>query len=62
MLTLKDWIVGICISSGIILIFLGVGAVWAGNGKWPVYLVAGAVIAGAFVKIAINDYKRSMLT
>lgn len=60
--SVKDLILGICISSGIILIFLGVGAVWAGNGRWPAYLIAGAVIAGAFIKIAINDYKRSMPT
>ncbi len=60
--TLKDLIVGSCISSGIIAILLGVGAAWAGDGKWPAYFVGGAIIAGAFIKVAVNDYKRRIQT
>jgi hypothetical protein len=58
--TLKDLIVGICIAGGVILILSGIGAVSAGNKWWPAYFIAGIPIALAFIKVAVNDYKRSI--
>jgi len=59
--TLKDWILGICISGGIILVFLGLGAVWAGNKLWPAYFIVGAIIAVVFSKVAVNDYLKGVI-
>ncbi len=56
---LKDLLLGICIAGGIILILLGLQAVAMGNKLWPAYLIAGAIIAAVFIKVAINDYQHS---
>jgi hypothetical protein len=40
------------------LVLLGIGAVRAGNKWWPAYFIAGIPIALAFIKVAVNDYKR----
>jgi len=55
---LKDLLLGICIAGGIILILLGLQAVAMGNKLWPAYLIAGAIIAAVFIKVAINDYQK----
>ena len=55
---LKDWIVGICIGSGIILVLLGLQAVTRGNKWWLAYLIVGVIIAAVFLKVAINDYQK----
>ena len=58
---LKDWILGICIASGIILILLGLQAVAMGNKLWPAYFIAGAIIAAGFIKVAVNDYQKGKI-
>jgi uncharacterized membrane protein SirB2 len=55
---LKDWIVGLCIGSGIILVLLGLQAVTRGNQWWLAYLIGGIIIAAVFLKVAINDYQK----
>ena len=56
MKNVKDWIFGIGIGGGIILILLGLQAVTTGNKWWPAYFIAGAIIAAGFIKVTINDY------
>ena len=58
---LKDWMLGICIGGGIVLILLGLQAVTRGNKWWPAYFIAGAIIAAGFVKVAINDYLKEKI-
>jgi hypothetical protein len=61
MKNVKDWILGIGIGGGIILILLGLQAVATGNKWWPAYFAAGAIIAAGFIKFAINDYSKEKI-
>jgi hypothetical protein len=44
MKSFKELILGLCVGGGVILILSGIGAVRAGNMRWPAYFMVGAII------------------
>jgi len=50
--TIKDLILGILISAGIIIILLGIQAIGRSSDKWYLYFIVGIVVVASSIFVA----------